>query len=106
MTMKESRRELKDELDELEAELRGQEPGPFEAGEEFGQPLRVRGMIIPVHIDRDAVRSIRSAARVDGVTPSEFIRRTAIEAAQARDPSAHEGLPFNTGSRTGDDGED
>ncbi len=104
MTRQQSRRELNDELDALEAELRRQDPVPFVAGEEFGQPVRVRGMIIPVHLDRDGLRLIRSAAKADDVTLSEFVRRTAIEAANARVQPSHEGLPFTTGSSSGDDG--
>lgn len=104
MTRKESRRDLHEELYALEAELRGKDPGPFEAGEEFGRPVRVRGMIIPVHLDHDTLQLIRNAAKVDGVAPSEFVRRTAIEAAHTRVQPAHGGLPFTTGSSTGDDG--
>ena len=103
--MTESRRKLSDEMDVVEAELRGQDPGPFEAGEELGQPLRVRGMVIPVHLDRDGLRLIRNAAQVDDVSPSEFIRRSAIEAAEARVPSAHEAVPLTTGSNQGDGGD-
>ena len=105
MTRQESRRQLSEELDALEAELRGQDSDPFEPGEEFGQPVRVRGMIVPVHLDRDGMQLIRSAAKADGVTLSEFMRRTAIEAAHVRAQPAHEGLPFTTGSSTGDDGD-
>lgn len=106
MTDQGLRQTLSDEFDHLEAELRDQDPGPFLPGEESGHPLRVRGMIVPVRLDRAELLLIGEAAKVSGETRSEFIRRTVVDAARGREERSHDGRPLMASPGTGDDKDD